>query len=81
VLEDESASCLTREFRQFFLENSVYMSNAGRTNFIFQLLCVASDRLKKQPNGEIQLGLSIDQFNHDYLKKKGVYRKFLENPN
>jgi hypothetical protein len=80
ILEDESACCLTREFRKFFAENTTYMSNAGRTNFIFQLLCAASDRLIKQPNGEVQLGLSIDQYNHDYLKKKGVYRKFLENP-
>lgn len=78
VLEDESASCLTREFRQFFSDNSTYMSNAGRTNFIYQLLCIASDRLIKQPDGDIQLGLRIDQYNHDYLKKKGVYRKFLE---
>jgi len=80
ILEDESASCLTREFRYFFKEHSVYMSNTGRTEFIFQLLCIASDRLLKQPDGEIQLGLSIDQYNHESLKKKGVYRKFLENP-
>jgi len=80
ILEDESASCLTREFRNFFKDHSIYMSNAGRTEFIFQLLCVASDRLKKQSDGEIQLGMSIDQFNHEYLKKKGIYRKFLENP-
>lgn len=78
VLEDESASCLTREFRQFFTDHSTYMSNAGRTNFIYQLLCISSDRLIKQPNGDIQLGLGIDRYNHDYLKKKGVYRKFLE---
>jgi hypothetical protein len=80
ILEDESASCLTREFRNFFKDHSIYMSNAGRTEFIFQLLCVASDKLKKQSDGEIQLGMSIDQFNHEYLKKKGIYRKFLENP-
>ena len=80
ILEDESASCLTREFRNFFKDHSIYMSNAGRTEFIFQILCVASDRLKKQSDGEIQLGMSIDQFNHEYLKKKGIYRKFLENP-
>lgn len=80
ILEDESASCITREFRKFFKEHSVYMSNTGRTEFIFQLLCVASDRLKKQSDGDIQLGMSIDQFNHEYLKKKGVYRRFLDNP-
>lgn len=80
ILEDESASCITREFRKFFKEHSVYMSNTGRTEFIFQLLCVASDRLKKQSDGEIQLGMSIDQFNHEYLKKKGIYRRFLDNP-
>ena len=56
------------------------MSNAGRTEFVYQLLCVASDRMIKDPTGNIQLNLKIDKCNHEYLSKKGVYRKFLENP-
>ena len=57
------------------------MSNTGRTELIWQLLCVASDRMIKDPTGNTQLNLKIDKCNHEYLSKKGVYRKFLENPN
>ena len=80
VLGDGSPCCLTREFRQFFRDESTYMSNAGRTEFIYQMLCVVADRIQKDPTGEIQLGLKKDQFCHSYLMKKGIYRKFLENP-
>lgn len=80
VTGDGQASCLTREFRDFFKEHSVYMSNTGRTELIYQMLCVSADKLSKKPDGDIQFGLSIDQMNHEYLKKKGTYRKFLDNP-
>ena len=46
---------------------------------IYYLLCIASDRLKKQSDGEIQLGVTPDKLNHDALKRSGFYRKFLEN--
>ena len=81
ILDDESACCLTREFKSFFEENSVYLSATGRTDMIYYLLCIASDRLKKQTDGEIQLGVTPDKLNHDALKKSGFYRKFLENVN
>ena len=81
ILDDESACCLTREFKFFFEENSVYLSATGRTDMIYYLLCIASDRLKKQSDGEIQLGITTDKLNHDSLKKGGFYRKFLENVN
>ena len=80
IKDDTSPCCLTREFKEFFEKESVYMSNAGRTEFVYQLLCVASDRMIKDPTGNIQLNLKIDKCNHEYLSKKGVYRKFLENP-
>ena len=69
ILDDESACCLTREFKSFFEENSVYLSATGRTDMIYYLLCIASDRLKKQTDGEIQLGVTPDKLNHDALKK------------
>ena len=56
------------------------MSNTGRSESIWQLLCVASDRMIKDPTGNTQLNLKIDKCNHDFLSKKGVYRKFLHNP-
>ena len=80
IKDDTPSCCLTREFKKFFEKESVYMSNAGRTEFVYQLLCVASDRMIKDPTGNIQLNLKINNCNHDYLSKQGVYRKFLENP-
>ena len=56
------------------------MSNAGRTEFLYQLLCVASDRMIKESSGNIQLNVSMDKMNHETLRKRGTYRKFLENP-
>ena len=62
-------------FDKFF----VYGSNAGRTDIIFMLLCVAADRVLKKPNGEIEINITPDKLNHTNLKNSGVYRKFLEN--
>ena len=81
IKDDTSPCCLTREFDEFFCKHSVRMSNTGRTELIWQLLCVASDRMIKDSTGNTQLNLKIDKCNHEYLSKKGVYRKFLENPN
>ncbi len=80
IKDDTSPCCLTREFIQFFEKESVYMSNAGRTELVYQLLCVASDRMMKEPSGNIQLNVSMDKMNHDMLSKRGTYRKFLDNP-
>ena len=80
VLEDESPCRLTNDFRKFFEQHSTYMSAAGRTEFIYKLLCVVGDRLMKKPNGDIGLDLTLDKLDHDKLNKRGCYRKFLENP-
>ena len=67
-------------FQDFLLDKFfVYGSNAGRTDIIFMLLCVAADRVLKKPNGEIELNITPDKLNHTNLKNSGVYRKFLEN--
>ena len=80
IKDDTSPCCLTREFDDFWCKHQVRMSNTGRTELVWQLLCVASDRMIKDPTGNTQLNLKIDKCNHEYLSKKGVYRKFLENP-
>jgi len=80
IKDDTSSCCLTNEFKKFFETHSTYMSNSGRTELIWQLLCVASDRMIKDPSGNTQLSMTIDKMNHETLKKKGTYRKFLENP-
>ena len=80
IKSDTSPCCLTREFIEFFSKESTFMSNAGRTEFLYQLLCVASDRMIKESSGNIQLNVSMDKMNHETLRKRGTYRKFLENP-
>ena len=80
IKDDTSPCCLTREFDEFFCKHSVRMSNTGRTELCWQLLCVASDRMIKDPTGNTQLNITIDKCNHESLSKRGVYRKFLDNP-
>ena len=81
VLEDDSSSTkITYDFYEFFKKYSWEMSNSGRTDLIFQLLCVCADRLEKNPNGTMELAMTIDKMHHDNLKRRGYYRKFLENP-
>ena len=75
----QSASCLTREFREFFRQNSE-MSSSERTALMWSLLCICGDRLKKEPTGEIQLGLDMPDCSHQKMKSKGFYRKFLDDP-
>ena len=80
ILRDPPHSTLSDDFIRFLNDKFfVYGSNAGRTEIIFNLLCIASDRVLKKSNGEIQLNITPDKLNHTYLKNQGVYRKFLEN--
>lgn len=81
ILREPPHSRLVSDFQKF-LENGffVFGSNAGRTDIIYMLLCVASDRILKRPNGEIELNTEPARLNHATLKSSGVYRKFLFNP-
>lgn len=81
ILREPPHSRLVSDFQKF-LENEffVFGSNAGRTDIIYMLLCVASDRILKRPNGEIELNTEPVRLNHATLKSSGVYRKFLFNP-
>lgn len=72
---------LVTDFQKFLTDGFfVFGSNAGRTDIIYMLLCVASDRILKRPNGEIELNMEPARLNHASLKASGVYRKFLFNP-
>ena len=76
----DDTCCLTREFREFFKINSE-MSGSERTAMLWKLLCICADRLKKQPNGDIQLGINNPaELDHKKLSQKGFYRRFLHNP-
>ena len=71
-----NASCLTKEFREFFKTNSE-MSASERTELMWQLLCICADRLKKEPTGEIQLGVSIKNAMILILENKDSIDDFL----
>ena len=80
TLEIESKK-LTKQFLELFThKEAAFYSNAQRPRFMWYLLCVASDRMKKRMDGNIELYLSILNCNHDDLKKDGIYRLFLVNP-
>ena len=80
ILRDPPHSTLAGDFLEFLnTDMFVFGNNAGRTDVIYNLLCVASDRILKRPNGEIQLNITPEKLNHTSLKNSGVYRKFLDN--
>ena len=81
ILRDPPHSTLAGDFLEFLnTDMFVFGNNAGRTDVIYNLLCVASDRILKRPNGEIQLNITPEKLNHTSLKNSGVYRKFLDDP-
>jgi len=73
----EEETVLMTQFLQFFKDYSVYKSNAGRTNFLYELICHTTDRLSKNPTGKIELGITDPS---QIRKDRGVYNLFLENP-
>ncbi len=80
ILRDPPHATLAGDFMKFLnTDMFVFGNNAARTDVIYNLLCVASDRILKRPNGEIQLNITPEKLNHTSLKNSGVYRKFLDN--
>ncbi len=81
ILRDPPHSTLAGDFMKFLTTDMfVFGNNAARTDVIYNLLCVASDRILKRPNGEIQLNITPEKLNYTSLKNSGVYRKFLDDP-
>lgn len=78
---DSGSTCLSRGFIDFYEAHNNYLSNSGRTDLIYQMLCIAGDRIEKVPTGRVQFGMDIGQMNHDFLKQKGFYRQFLDKIN
>ena len=74
---------LTKEFvkyRDYDAGSPLSMTNTEKSNSRFLMLCYAADRLKLQSDGMIQFGLTTQKCSHDIMKTKGIYRKFLHNP-
>ena len=77
VLDNDISTPLMKSFLSFFKEHSWEMSNGGRVELMYELLCHASDRYKKEPSGRIELGLTNP---NQISKHKGFYNLFLEDP-
>lgn len=75
---DDGTTCLTSDFLTYFKEETIFLPAAARTEAIYQLLCVASDRIEKVFTGRVQLAVSSGNMNHKYLSQKGFYRQFLD---
>ena len=74
---------LTRDFRKFIEKDAgspLEMTNVEISNSRFFLLCAAADKLIEKSDGMIELGLTKGKCNHESMKRKGVYRKFLFDP-
>ena len=76
---DDNGTRLTKDFMKM-TQYTFDMTNTGRADFVYFLLCVCSDRMKKSPIGRIQLNKTINEFDHEHLKNAGTYRDFLLNP-
>jgi len=75
---DDIGTRLTKDFMKM-TQNTFDMTNAGRAQFVYYMLCVCADRMAKSADGRIQLKKTVDQFNHESLKNEGTYRDFLLN--
>ena len=79
TLETKS-TILSKQFSQFFKDENTFLSNTERVNLLWFMLCTASDRIIKKPNGDIEFNLTQGKCNHISMKRTGCYRQFLYNP-
>lgn len=82
ILEDEvlnvdPATRLTSDFISYWNENAVDLSNEGRLNLFYAMLCVALDRIIQRDDGRIEFDVTSADLQHDVLSNRGTYRKFL----
>ena len=81
VTKGREGTCVARECKELATHEEVTtMSNGRRPQYYYQLLCVAADQIEKDKSGDIQMGVSVSDVNHDRLVQSGNYRLFLENP-
>jgi hypothetical protein len=77
VLNVDPTTRLTSDFITYWNENAVDLSNEGRLNLFYSLLCVALDRMIQREDGKIELDVTSADLQHDALANRGSYRKFL----
>lgn len=80
ILRPSEGCVLTTGFMKFWADNNTFLNGTETAELLWQLLCVATDRMKKNSTGQIEFSLTVAKCNHESLKKRGTYRDFLENP-
>lgn len=68
---------LSGQFISFWNKNAVDLSNEKRMDFLFAMLCIATDRIIMRDDGMIEFGATPSDLEHYEMEKQGVYRKFL----
>jgi hypothetical protein len=68
---------LSGQFISFWNKNAVDLSNEKRMDFLYSMLCVATDRIIMRDDGMIEFGATPSDLEHYEMEKQGVYRKFL----
>ena len=79
LLEEEllgDSTCrLTADFVEYWKDNTWNESNEKKLTIMYYLLCVATDKMLKQPTGKIALDVTPSKLNHRSMG--GIYKKFL----
>ena len=70
-------STLSGQFISFWNKNAVDLSNEKRMDFLYAMLCIATDRIIMRDDGMIEFGATPSDLEHYEMEKQGVYRKFL----
>lgn len=68
---------LSSQFLSFWNKNAVDLSNEKRMDFLYAMLCVATDRIIMRDDGMINFDVNPSTLEHYEMEKQGVYRKFL----
>lgn len=78
-LDEDSSdnSTLSGQFLSFWNKNAVDLSNEKRMDFLYAMLCIATDRIIMRDDGMIEFGATPSDLEHYEMEKQGVYRKFL----
>lgn len=79
-LSGEKGEVLFQQQAKVFEPFGAYSSPADRSAVLYKILCICADRIEKEPSGKIEFGINSDKLNHEDMRKRGYYRKFLENP-
>ena len=83
ILEEElnpdvsSPSTLTSEFVDFWNYHAVDLSNEKRMDFLYAMLCKATDLIILRDDGMINFNYKASELEHVPMERLGVYRKFL----